>query len=192
MFCAMNFITVIYFGLCKPYYDVEFDTQFRYSLVWKIVDTILFVYMIPMYGAVGYPIDLFFLFIDIIIHMFIFNRCSPTICTECSDFIFVLSAFLLFKFSLMIIMFVTSSFSLMHDIDVRLTYNCCSTQRIHCIENQSVCSICLDPLHSDWFIYELGCKHQFHRNCLHKWFTQQQLVTQAQQQCSCPLCRHRV
>ena len=41
------------------------------------------------------------------------------------------------------------------------------------------CTICLEPLR-DSEVFELKCKHEFHLNCIHKYFAIKM---------ECPLCR---
>ncbi|KAL4911656.1 hypothetical protein BDW62DRAFT_196524 [Aspergillus aurantiobrunneus] len=51
-----------------------------------------------------------------------------------------------------------------------------------CPDNQFICVVCLEPVLRSQEIRELKCLHVFHRECLEKWYLQDQF--------NCPLC-HR-
>ena len=69
----------------------------------------------------------------------------------------------------------------MEDFDENYTFpkrNVC--HEFGFVEDVAKCSICLDLIEFDQFVYLLRCRHSFHMTCLESWVMYKQL---------CPLCR---
>ena len=47
-------------------------------------------------------------------------------------------------------------------------------------EDRNQCGICLEDFHPDSVLYDLGCSHRFHIDCLRPWFARSH---------NCPMCR---
>ena len=50
----------------------------------------------------------------------------------------------------------------------------------------SDCPICLETIHTNEFIRQLQCTHQFHKRCIDNWLC---IEYNSNQQCRSPLCR---
>jgi hypothetical protein len=53
-----------------------------------------------------------------------------------------------------------------------------------CKEEEETCSICLTPVVQGETIYDIPCKHCFHKSCLDKWLDRRKE--------SCPMCRQKM